>query len=245
MLQNTKELYGHQLAASDGEIGLIQDFYFDDHRWVVRYLIADTGTWLSGRLVLISPHAFGRLDQDGKTLSVNLTRAQIENGPSIESHQPVSRQYEIDYYRYYGWQPYWNGGAMWGLGASPVLIPAPHDELEEDRAHHHRTEKNLRSAKAVKGYTIHATDGDLGQVKGFMVDDTTWAVSALAVEAGHWYAGKEILIPTAKVTRISYEDSEVFVNLSKADIERTGEHEVAKAMANSPRPGAPLEKVES
>src|SRR5471032_2362823 len=116
MLQNTAELYGFKLTASDGEIGHVKDFYFDDKTWVIRYLVADTGSWLSGRLVLISPHAFGTLDENKKTLHVALRKKQIENSPSPESHKPVSRQYEIEYFRYYGWPTYWEGGAMWGMG---------------------------------------------------------------------------------------------------------------------------------
>jgi PRC-barrel domain protein len=74
MLQSIKQLYGETLRASDGEIGHVKNFYFDDHNWAVRYVVVDTGAWLSGRLVLISPHAFGSLHQDGSVLLVNLTR---------------------------------------------------------------------------------------------------------------------------------------------------------------------------
>jgi uncharacterized protein YrrD len=229
MLQNIKQLYGHKLAASDGEIGHVKDFYFDDKTWVIRYLVADTGSWLSGRQVLLSPHAFGRLDRDGMILSINLTRKQIEKCPPIESHKPVSRQYEIDYFQYYGWPAYWDGSAMWGLGDYPVGLPPPKEIMEIQRQHQHRDDKHLQSTKAVTGYTIHATDGEIGSVSGFMVDDKSWAVSQLAVEAGLWYSGKEILIATTKVKRISYEDSQVFVKLTKAAIQRTAEHEVVKA----------------
>jgi len=103
MLQSVTRLFEARLGASDGEIGRVNDLYFDDQNWAVRYLVADTGSWMPGRLVLISPRAFGNLHQGGKVLLVNLTRQQIENSPSIESHKPVSRQYEEEYHRYYGW----------------------------------------------------------------------------------------------------------------------------------------------
>jgi uncharacterized protein YrrD len=228
MLQNTKELYGHTLTASDGEIGHVKDFYFDDKTWVIRYLVADTGSWLSGRQVLISPHAFGRVDQEKKTFAVNLTRKQIEGSPSIEQHKPVSRQYEVDYYQYYGWPAYWNGGAMWGLGGYPLVMPPSKDEIEAQQQHHHRNDRHLRSAKAVAGYGLHASDGEIGSVSGLMVDEKSWAVRQIAVEAGHWYSGKEILIPANAVERISYEDSRVFVKLTKAAIQQTAEYDVVK-----------------
>jgi len=231
MLHNTKDLYGYKLSASDGDIGRVRDFYFDDKTWVLRYLVADTGSWLTGRLVLLSPHAFGALDEQEKTLHVKLSRKQIENGPSIESHKPVSRQYEVDYYRYYGWPAYWDGGALWGMGSYPVVMPPSADELEAHVQHHHRDDKHLQSATSINGYPIQTTDGPIGHVTGFMVDDKSWAIRELIVETGHWYAGKEILIAPAKVARISYEESQVHVNLTKADIERTGENKVVRAGA--------------
>jgi len=228
MLQNTKELYGHKLAAVDGEIGHVKDFYFDDKIWVIRYLVADTGSWLTGRLVLLSPHAFGAWDKFGQLLHLKLPMKQIENTPSIESHKPVSRQYEIEYYRYYGWPVYWNGGAIWGLGGLPVVLPPSKDELE---AHlkHQPDDKHLQSTQAVTGYHVQAGDDSIGHVSGFLVDDRSWTIHKLVVETGHWYSGQEILISTNLVERISCEDSKVFVNITIAELQRTSNHELAKA----------------
>src|SRR5471032_2208548 len=107
MLHSIQQRYGEKLRASDGEIGHVKDFYFDDKNWAVRYLVADTGSWLTGRQVLLSPHAVTGLYQPGKLLLLKYTKKQIEDSPSIESHKPVSRQYEADYYQYYGWPNYW------------------------------------------------------------------------------------------------------------------------------------------
>jgi hypothetical protein len=65
------------------------------------------------------------------------------------------------------------------------------------------------------------------------VDDRSWAIRELVVETGHWYSGKEILISPSKIERISYEDSKVFVNLTKADIQRTAENDIAKTGAGN------------
>src|ERR1039458_6511374 len=148
MLQNINELYGNRLAASDGDIGHVKDFYFDDKTWVIRYLVADTGSWLTGRLVLLSPHAFGCLDQDKKVLLVNLTRKQIENSPSIDSHKPVSRQYEVEYYRYYGWPAYWQGGEMWGMGGYPVILQPP-QAIPSHQTHQPHADLHLQSTHSV------------------------------------------------------------------------------------------------
>jgi hypothetical protein len=228
-LENTKELYDDRLAALDGDLGHIRDFYFDDDIWVIRYAIADTGSWLPGRLVLLSPHAFGRLDQHQKTLHIKLRKMQIENSPSIDTHKPVSRQYEADYYSYFGWPPYWGGDGMWGIGGYPGLLPPSQAELESRRRYHHRDDKHLRSTQEVTGYHIETVDGEIGRVSGFLVDDRSWAIPELLVEAGHWYSGKEIRIPTEKVETIIYDRSKVVVSLTKKDIERTAEYALAKA----------------
>jgi hypothetical protein len=216
MSQNTKDLYGHKLSAVDGDIGHVKDFYFDDKSWVIRYLVVDTASWLPGRLVLLSPHAFDRWDQASKTLHVRLTKSQIEASPPIDSHKSVSRQYEIDYYRHYGWPVYWNGGAMWGLGGFPTVMPAQINE-ESGRLHHHRDNKHLQSTLAVTGYKIQTPGGLIGELSGFLINDRSWEINRLIVGTGHWYSGKEIVVAPSQVERISYEESKVFVNLSKAE----------------------------
>jgi len=219
MLQNLRELYGHKLTASDGDIGAVKDFYFDDQTWVVRYLVAETGSWLTGRLVLLSPHAFGSFDLLAKVLRINLTRKQIENSPPTESHRTVSRQYECDYFRYYGWPAYWEGSALWGIGGYPAFPSRPSAEMESRVQYHHRNDKHLRSLRAVTGYAIHATDGAIGKVSSLLVCAKSWAIRELVVETGRWNSGKEILISPNLVERISYEESTVFANLTMSDIE--------------------------
>ena len=228
MLINTTDLHGSRLAASDGDIGNIKDFYFDDKTWVIRYLVADTASWLTERLVLISPHAFGKYDAEARILPVKLTRKQIEDSPPIEAHKSVSRQYEIDFYRYYGWPTYWDGAAMWGVGDYPVVPAQAKNEFSKGIRHHHRDDKHLQSALSVKGYPIQTTDGILGHVTGFLVDDRSWAIRELAVESGHWYSGREILISPEKIVKISFEKSVVIVSLTKEDIERTRENHIAR-----------------
>jgi hypothetical protein len=233
MFTNIEQLYGKKLGASDGDIGHVKDFYFDDTTWLVRYLVADTGSWLSGRQVLLSPHAFGihafgGSDEDPNVLLVNLTRKQIENSPSIESHRPVSRQYEEDYHRYYGWPAYWEGGGMLGLAGFPVVTPPPIPNNPSHHGHNQRDDIHLRSTKAVTGYHIQATDGPIGSVSSLMVDGGNWAIRELVVETGHWYAGKKILLLPKNIDRMSYEDSTVFVNLTKEDIQRTSTNDVAQ-----------------
>jgi uncharacterized protein YrrD len=229
MIYHAKQLYGKKLGATDGDIGHVKDLYFDDVHWGVRYVVADTGSWLSGRQVLLSPRAFGTLEQDDAALVINLTRKQIENSPSIETHRPVSRQYEAEYYHYYGWPVYWVGDGFGGMGGFSGTIPVPAPDADRHHGHNQRDDVHLRSTRAVAGYHIQTASGLVGRVHDFAIDDQTWLISEVIVETGHWFAGREILISPQSISRISYEQSTVLVNLTREDIQRTAEDSVAKA----------------
>jgi len=218
MLRSIKQLYGDKLGTSDGEIGHVKDFYFDDQNWAIRYLIVDTGSWLPGRLVLISPHAFGNFHQDGDCLLVNLTRKQIENSPAIETHTPVSRQYEEEYFRYYGWSSYWVGGGlglMNGLDAAPPAHLVPVEQTNGGDYIQNNDDPHLRSTQALSGYHIATREGTIGHVIDFIMDDESWKIHQIVVETGHWLSGKEIVLAPQHVDRISYEKSALFVNVTK------------------------------
>jgi len=219
MLRTIKQIQGDKLGATDGEIGHVKDFYFDDVEWVVRYVVADTGSWMPGRLVLISPHALGRLYQGGRVLLVNLTRQQIENSPSIAAHKPVSRQYEEDYHRYYGWPYYWQGGGLWGMSGFPILTKRSepfHGEQRTDAPAQRKTvDAHLRSAQAIIGYKVQAGAELVGYVEDFVLDDKTWAIRQLVVGVGSWLSGRKVLILPKEIERISWDESKVIVKLTK------------------------------
>ena len=224
MLRSIKQIYGDKLGASDGEIGHVKDFYFDDQSWAIRYLVADTGSWLPGRQVLLSPYSLGRLDQAEKVLRVNLTRKQIEDSPSIDMHKPVSRQYEEEYYQYFGWPYYWRGDGLWGMSGFPILdlpaTPLPSETGAASGLQPERPDAHLRSTQAVNGYQLRSGDEMVGHVCDFMMDAGSWAIGQLVVKTGHRLSGKEMLVEMKNVSRISYEESTVFADLTGGAIKQ-------------------------
>jgi hypothetical protein len=209
MLNKIKTLKGYKLDSLDGDIGSVKEFYFDDQHWAVRYLVVDTGNWLPGRRVLISPYALGVVNSTKQSLSINLTNKQIEESPSLASDKPVSRQFEASYYGYYGWPRYWDGPYRWGLYSNIVR------DREKWRGHT-RGEKawdpHLRSTDAVTGYHIQT------------VDDETWAIRYLAIDTRNWWPGKHILISPLWIESIDWNESKVFVDLSRETIQRSPEY---------------------
>jgi hypothetical protein len=213
MLRSLKQFYGHKLGATDGEIGHIKDFYFDDQNWTIRYLVADTGTWLTSRKVLISPNSLASPAALGKIVCVGLTRKQIENSPSIDSRKPVSRQYEEEYHKYYGQPSYWTSDAADLIGP----------QLER--------EVHVHSTQAVNGYLVRMGDETFGHVSDFMMDAEGWNIDQLVVKTGHRLSGKDMLIPTKQVGRISYEESTIFACSSEEAAKHTPANPLAPAGA--------------
>jgi len=220
MLRNVKDLRGYAIRATDGVIGDVDDFYFDDDDWAIRYLVVDTGSWLSGRQVLVSPLAIGHPDWMGRFLPVALTKAQVEHSPDIDTRKPVSRQHEAEYFGYYGYPYYWGGIGLWGVGAYPGSLTIEHriaENLTPGRTTAEQTsdDSHLRSCRAVIGHHVHATDGDIGHVENFLVDDHTWAIRYLIVDTSNWWGGHQVLVAPQWIEAVSWFDAKVSVDLTR------------------------------
>lgn len=220
MLRRATELNGYRLKGRDGEIGHVREFYFEDVNWTIRYLVADTGNWLTSPRVLISPYALDRFCEADKIIPVELTRKQIEHAPSLDSERPVSRQYEWEYYSFYGWPAYWDGPGVWGSVGSPDRRSGKWSEGSRK----HTEDPHLRSTKDVIGHSIQAMDGEIGHVEDFVVDDETWIIRYLVVDTKNWLPGKRVLIATDWIDRISWEDAKVFLSLTRDKIREAPEY---------------------
>jgi hypothetical protein len=226
MLRKIKELKGYKLGARDGEIGHVKDVYFDDQTWTVRYLVADTGHWLPQRKVLLSPLAVSGIHTTPHgAMEVNLTKEQIEQSPSIEAHKPVSRQYEADYFQYYGWPYYWPGPMLWGplefpgpFVAAPTGAPEPRPSAESEDSH-------LRSANEVLGYHLQALDQNFGHVEDFVLDDESWALRYLVVDTRNWWPGKRVLLAPQWIAWVSWPEARVYVDFDRQTVERAPSYE--------------------
>ena len=237
MLRSMKDLESYAIGATDGPIGQVKDFYFDDQAWVIRYLVVEAGSWLSGRKVLISPMSVRRADWAARLLPVAITQEQVRNSPDIDTQQPVSRRHERDYLGYYGYPYYWDGLGLWGEGLSPYAWRTDHRDSGGDRAEpDHRQaadasadasgeanrdrndDPHLRSCQAIVGHHIHATDGEIGHVVGLLVDDETWAIRYLVVNTSNWWMGHQVLVAPPWITGVHWFDRSVTVGLSRQAI---------------------------
>jgi len=227
MLRRMKDLKGFAIGARDGDIGKVSDFIFDDKAWTVRYLVVDTGRWLSGRNVLISPIIIDRVDWEGRRLPVLLTQEQVKNSPDISMNEELSAQDEVKYYDYYGWPYYWAGDDIWG----PVALPRELVDEEINRKIALTDEVNrshLRSMKDVSGHTIQATDGEIGSVENFVIDDEPWAIRYIVVDTGNWWPGKKVLVAPPWISHVDWKRSNVYVNMSREAVKGSPEFDPDK-----------------
>ena len=216
-------LKGYAIEASDGRIGTVETFLFDDRTWKIRWLVIDTGRWLPGRQVLIHPSAIGLPDHEREHLPVKLTRAQVEASPDIQQDQPVTMQMQSHIYDYYGWDPYWGpnyyGGGLAGIGTSGLGLPffgrEPAADTETLQRGSEDGDPHLRSMTAIRGYHIHATDGSIGHVENFLVDDVTWAIRYLIVDTRNWWPGAHVLIAPYAVDSVDWSQNQVRLSVSR------------------------------
>jgi len=215
---SVKKILGLPVAATDGRIGEIYDIYFEDSNWRVRYFVVDTGGWLHGRRVLISPHCAGKPDWTSPELPVALTMKRVENSPRYETEQPISRQYETELAGYYTWpEPlfYAPGAAM----EIPPAVAFPVDRSLRASVVERTPGPHLRSVRDTLGYAIHAADGDIGHAEDFIVDDDSWNIEKIVIDTRVWLPGKRVAISSQASKKIRWLDQAIYVGVSRREIE--------------------------
>jgi hypothetical protein len=233
MQQRLRGMIGFTIRATDGELGKVHEFYFDDATWTIRYMVAETGSWLSGRKALIALVALGKPDWESRTFSVNLSCAQVRNSPDIDTERPVYRQHEEEIHKYYEWPAYWQGGYGGTLGITPYpLFEIP--SMQESTAMKSKEDPHLRSTRRVTGYHIHATDGEIGHVEDFIVDDENWALRYLVVDTGHWLPGRQVLISPQWIKGVNWADSCVYIDRSREAVKNSPEIDSSTSVYRDP-----------
>ena len=215
------------LYGIDGQVGTVQELYFDDQNWAVRYLVVRTGGWLMGRDVLIAPIAITGIDDAEASMRIHLMKEQIEHAPSIENTQPISRQYEEAYYRHFSWAPYWQlDTTMWGspipytdASTASLMEPLPPESPEQS---------HLRSSAEVTGYGIRAQDGEIGHMEDLVIDDEEWVIRYVEVDTGNWLPGKKVLVQTGRIRQFDWQSRSVTMSLTRYAIESAPAYDPSK-----------------
>jgi uncharacterized protein YrrD len=232
MLRKAHDMLGFQMRATDGDIGSVDDFYFDDNHWRLRYFVVNTGSWLFGRRVLIAPQAIEAPLWEEEVLPVHLTKEMVENSPDVDLDKPVTEQMHSQLYEHYGWTDLWTRPGVYvypGGGTGVMAPPQPAGvavlERPAPESAVKRADPHLRSIQEVLGYHIAATDGDIGHVEDFFVDEADWTIRYMLVDTRNWLPGRKVLVSPSWINRVDWNDSKIHVNVPKKRIEESPEYD--------------------
>ncbi|WP_198507846.1 PRC-barrel domain-containing protein [Bacillus sp. FJAT-45037] len=243
MLLRAKDLKSYSMLASDGELGSLDDFYFDSDTATIRYFVGDTRTWFFGGKVLLSPLSFSNIDRDNERIAVKATKDQIKDSPKPEEHEPVTRKYEKQLSTYYGWEGYWGGADrprdMTGFQAHAPMMPpifnpeVPRNQeeqrLQADAATVKDTEfdqdQHLISVEDIKGYTVYSKGGEVGKIHDCVIDDKTWKIRYFVVNVGGFFNKELVLVSVEWLTDVDWKSHIITVGLDNELIENAPELE--------------------
>jgi hypothetical protein len=219
MLRSLNELNGYAVHATDGDIGKVSEFYFDDIKWGIRYLVVDTGNWLHGRKVLLATAALKQPEWKKRVFPLSITKEKVKTSPEIDTDKPVARQHELDLHRHYGWEAYWGGEAIIG---SPELVSSAFSTTQEDANKGGRPfDPHLRTTKVISGCHVHATDGDIGHVADFIVDDESWIIRYLVIDTRNILPGPKVLVSPEWTKRIEWQERKIYFEVTKDKVKNS------------------------
>jgi uncharacterized protein YrrD len=179
MLRSANDLTDFSIAATDGDIGQVEGFCFDESQWMAHHIVLNTGGWLHARKVLIPSLSVERVDSQTRAIEMALTREEVKNCPAAA----------------------------------------------ETQQHHGVAPAKLRSTKKMAGYSIAASDGAIGHLDDFIIDDETWTIRYLVVDTRNWWPGKKVMLSPRWIKRLDWKKHKVEVGLSRAQIEDSPEYD--------------------
>ena len=196
--------------------------------------MVDTIKWLPGKKVLLSPISFDHVDSKNSTVNVLASTDTVKNAPNKNENEPVSKQDEVNLANHYGWPNYWSTVGPWGGFANPSVLAVSNKvaEIQDATEADYIDEHHLRSVNEIKGdftgYSVEGSDGKIGHVSDFVIDDTNWEISYLVVETSRLLVGNFILIAKDWVQDIHWSDKKVFVDIAEEQAKEAADFDTEK-----------------
>ena len=224
MLRSANDFDDFSIGATDGDIGQVEEFYFDDEHWTVRYIVVNTGGWFHASKVLISPLSVGKADWTGRYIETALTRAEVKESPRVDTERPTSRQQEAAYNDPVKFPYYWAGPKPWAPDRLPGEFSTRGGWAQPGGARS-APSSDSHSTKEVTGYPIAASDGGIGHLDDFIIDDERWTIRYLAVDTRNWWPGKKVLLSPRWITRVNWQEQKIDVALPRQQIKNSPEYD--------------------
>jgi hypothetical protein len=231
MLKRKEDIFGFKIKTKNRYlIGEVQDIYFDDVFWAVRYLVLNTNQTVKQKNALISPISIKSMDNGRLEATINLTWDQVDGGPKMDSHKPISREQEEKMAMHFNWPLYWPGTPA----RVPGVIETEPVELKPDESTHEVeddcTDPKLRSANEVIGYHIEASDGMIGHLNDLIIDDQAWMIRYFVIDTRDWLHGKKVLVIPHWMDAFDWKNSTLRVGMTREKIKNSPEFDDSKSI---------------
>jgi hypothetical protein len=233
-----KEIKGFTVETTDGTKGKVRDFLFDEDDWIIRYIEADFGSFFKEKRILLPLNVLADHKWDSKHFPLSISKEEIDKSPVPEDKPTVSREYEKELMKHYGFPAYWSPGFIppvhTGLyyPVRPIKVPAK--DVTEEKVNEREVDTRLRSFNEVNGYYILASDGNLGHLEDLIADDEDWQLIYLIVDTSNWRPwSKKVVLLINWLDEISYESREVSVNVHSDFIKDAPEFDTSKPVDQS------------
>jgi hypothetical protein len=214
MLLLTKQMHGALVEAADGKLGKLVDFLFDDRDWTVKNLVLDAGTWLNSRRVTLPPNIIRHKDwRDHRLMITGLSRDQVLKSPNVETRVTVGDSTKLETATIVDWGLYW-------------IRIVDHPWQTADDPH-------LRNTEEVIKYHLRETDGRIGHVADFLIDEESWKIRFIEADTHNWWPGKRVLILPDRVESIDGAKRIVQIDLTRDALEHSLVYHPAMEEAHS------------
>jgi sporulation protein YlmC with PRC-barrel domain len=213
---------GYVIQATDGEIGQVGDFLFDDRSGKVRHLVVSLHAPDGVRNALVAPKCVTGVDVEHQLISVALSRKEVEQSHSEEVDPPVSLQ-KWSSCDYVVCRAPWSGADGTQFPGFPFIVAAEPDPRKPSQP---KGDPHLRSAVEVATYAIRALDGWAGLIRGFLVDVEAWVIRDVLVKTRKWLPGRKVLIPWVSSRDVNYDKMEVRVDMTRDRIQQCPKYDL-------------------
>jgi uncharacterized protein YrrD len=241
VLHLARKIRGATIRAVDGDIGTVEDFYFEEDRWTVRYLLVDTGKWMSGKKVLLSPMSVG--EWNAEEIRVSLNKNQVWDSPEFNPQGPFSHDHEKQVLGYYGYPYYWGAAGVWGMFDEPAALltaPAPPAPDPAKATGIDPESRSLRSTHKSTGYHLRASDGEVGHVDDFLIGDKSWRIRYLLVDTSNWIGGRSVIVSSEALERVDKQHAMLHVGVTRDAIKQSPSFESIESALDTRETGPPF-----
>lgn len=224
MKHSLNEISTYAIKTIDEAEGNVKDILFDEVEWIVRYVETDFGIELSGTRKLIPRVFFKNPNWDEQHFPVKLTKFDLKDCPDIALHLPISRIYEQKVYEHFKEDEYWLQSYITPFGIPAITHPIPSMGVSERMIDERKLKTHLRSFQEIKGYEVHALDGNIGQINNIIIDDKDWSIRYAVIDTSSWLPwSKNVLIGVNWMDEISYTSKQIKINLDVETIKSAPE----------------------